>query len=890
MDLPPSKRTKVFEAPFDVAQPPCVVAAKGGNAALPKEIWQHISLFLPVRNIVRVGVCSKYLLRIFSEPDFVKHVISRPKSRTFPCEFKGNFWNTFLDEASRLVACSSILSDLTSSLNLNAMMGLCTLDIPWPELVPMLSTALLASDESAMTRASAALALTELVKLKSHSYVIPQVSTFASATLVAASTCENEVLLSALFRLLAELPAPEPLLAVKLALTNFEKHPEARSAALALIGAQSGALSSPQFPDGIAEHIAQILHLTIKAEDSSHEVLHEALAMCANLVEADMDSGSDSRGHVQRYMSSVLPALLDRFAQGAPISLIVDASLALNLMVSLIPGPIKDWVTPFVRAHMGHKDPRVSVAAMNLLGVLCEIPDPPINRLVKSFLPEILRSLEASPEKSRREAALYLVDQIPKYHISVFLPEEGVEVVEGDSVLDSLVDRVLGALSDSSSSIVQRAIFAIVNLISSLPVAQNVIFDRRYHEVFDAAVEILQRPAERVFPEIIFAVDDLLGLLIIHCSDDELNYLVNRSEQLIEILRRSIDTPPIADTPDTALRVWELNYDHLVSPEETIYTSEELVDRNRVARVAVVSSALSSTLQRLPQTAAGPFAKLLPLAIKSLNEWGFTDDNMSLLWHLFEALPPGTFVDHTEAFLNAAQKSFELSDPAQACNVARSLADIARTFMDHELMAMLDLEWVIPALLKKFPSIDVATATSDSIEERASFLLTLASVASTLGPRIANHIDLFENVLKIDVALVQHPLLCSCDSVDLSAALTDLVYSICTSLSALLVLLEREVIGYDSASLETLASSICCSFYAADANALRDSIPLGIRQDPEKQAALNRKILMLARALLSWRGADKCAQLLGKAICEAMESLEMNLDSFIEDIVEISGL
>jgi hypothetical protein len=554
-------------------------------------------------------------------------------------------------------------------------------------------------------------------------------------------------------------------------------------------------------------------------------------------------------------------------------------------------------MAPFVRAHMGHKDPRVAVAAMNLLGVLCEIPDNHINQIVKKFLPEILQSLESSPEKSRREAALYLVDQIPKYHISVFLPEDDQVLLEGNSfaVLDSLLDRVLDSLSDSSPLIVQRAIFALVNLVSSLPVAQNIILDRRYHEVFDAALEILGRPSASVYPDIIFAVDDLLGLLIIHCSDEELSFLINRSEQLIDILRSCIEdatSPSSEESSDSALRIWQLNYDnpHLRSPEEMIFTAEELDDRNRAARVAVVSSALSSTLQRLPQTVASPFPKLLPLAIRSLDEWGFTDDNMSLLWHLFEALPAGTFVDHTKSFLDAAKKSFDASDSAQACNIARSLADITRTFMDAELKTMLDLEWIIPALLKKFPSLNAASATADAIDDRASFLLTLASVASTLGPRIANHINLFERVLAHDVALVQHPLLCKNDSEDVSIALIDLVYSICTSFSALLILLEREATDYKSESLEALVSSFCLSFYQPNQATQLESVPVGFRQDVEKQASLNRKILMLARAVLSLRGAEKCAELLGKAICEAMESVEMNLDSFIEDIVEISGL
>jgi hypothetical protein len=87
-----------------------------------------------------------------------------------------------------------------------------------------------------------------------------------------------------------------------------------------------------------------------------------------------------------------------------------------------------------------------------------------------------------------------------------------------------------------------------------------------------------------------------------------------------------------------------------------------------------------------------------------------------------------------------------------------------------------------------------------------------------------------------------------------------------------------------------LVSSFCLSFYQPNQATQLESVPVGFRQDVEKQASLNRKILMLARAVLSLRGAEKCAELLGKAICEAMESVEMNLDSFIEDIVEISGL
>jgi hypothetical protein len=271
----------------------------------------------------------------------VKHVISRPKSKTLPYQFKSAFWTTFLDEASRQVVCSSMLSDLTSPLSFDSIMGLCVLDIPWPDLVPTLSTVLFSAEEQLPVRTAAAHALRELVKLKSALYAIPQVSTFASVCLDTAAVCEHEKFLSSLFNLLAELPISDPLAIVNLALERFENYPTVRPAALYLIGAQCSAASSSPFPDGLATSIAKVLNQTLKCDDSSPEVLHEALAMCANLVEVDIETGSDSRGHVQQYMASVLPALLDRFSRGAPISLIVDASLVLNLMTSLIPGPIK---------------------------------------------------------------------------------------------------------------------------------------------------------------------------------------------------------------------------------------------------------------------------------------------------------------------------------------------------------------------------------------------------------------------------------------------------------------------------------------------------------------------------------------------------------------------
>lgn len=557
---------------------------------------------------------------------------------------------------------------------------------------------------------------------------------------------------------------------------------------------------------------------------------------------------------------------------------------------------------PFVRERISDPDVRVGVAAMSLLGVLCEIPNPVVGELVKAYLPYIFKSLDRSSPVARREAALYLVDQVPKHHVGAFFAGPiDEEVVPGELAknphLETLLDCMLESLRDASPFIVQRAIFAFVNLVSSLPMAQNLILARRYQEVFDAALDILKRPPDSVYPEIIFAVDDLIGLLIIHSADSEFSFIADRAEQMAKLLEAQLSTAEIAPADplsDTSTKVWELSYDQdtLRGPEESVYAHEDLVDRVRRAIASVISSALSSTLQRLPPPMLSSFDKLYPLAIRALAQWGFSDDLLALVWHLFELLPASVFSAYAESFKAAAQKCFGDSSLVDACDAARSLADLCRTFPDPDLKAMLDVEWTIPALLQKNSTVTRLPVSASGLAERASVQRTLAALATTLGAKSSPYIPTLRQLLEVDMLLVHDPAVCSLEHQHISPALMDLTYSVCTSLSALLMLIEREAPECKSASLEELVAEFCVSFYKVNLQPedQQSRVPIAFRRDPEALETLDRKVLLLARTLRLSCGDERSRQLMPKALCDDVSAAELDPDALIDDIVELAAI
>lgn len=311
----------------------------GAHVHLPKEIWQHIILFLPIQDVSRVGLASQSFRENSSEPDIAKQLISRPNSRRLFSQHKERYWSSFLNEAIRQVTRASILSDLTTPLNVSSLLGLCVIDDSWTDLVPTLSKQVVSAEEFLPLRVAAASSLRDVLKLRS-TYMLSDDAEFGSKCLDVIKSGAQEKLIESLLKLLEEVPIASPMQVISTALDSISQSSVVRSAALSLIGVVTSFYDvyshfTPQLVSQVSKH----LEAALRDESSTPAQLHDVLTTCANLMDT-LDDATARDFIIEKYTSAVIPPLLDRFAKGAEVSLIVDAGLTFNLMTSLAPVPI----------------------------------------------------------------------------------------------------------------------------------------------------------------------------------------------------------------------------------------------------------------------------------------------------------------------------------------------------------------------------------------------------------------------------------------------------------------------------------------------------------------------------------------------------------------------